>query len=207
MLSELLATSPVLRGTGGGNDNDGSFVDDNMDPELAEALRLSLAAENERLGKTGNEGGGNQSNPQQQQQQPNLGGSFNDDPELAEAIRMSLLENQGPKDNEGAGEPMDEEDELARAIALSRETASIDRDNDEKEKKEKDNSMQIEKKETPKDTSKDQDAIDMSSIEPEFMTDLLLNLPGIDVDDPEVQELLKGMKEEKEKKDEKDEKK
>lgn len=52
-------------------------------------------------------------------------------------------------DQEGA---MDEDEELARAIALSRETAERDRENDEKAK-EASNSMEVEKKpaqETPK---------------------------------------------------------
>jgi 26S proteasome regulatory subunit N10 len=44
MLSEQLSRTPIVRGEGAGVDTGmgENFVDDNIDPELAEALRLSM---------------------------------------------------------------------------------------------------------------------------------------------------------------------
>ncbi|MCL4420056.1 hypothetical protein M1146_08325 [Patescibacteria group bacterium] len=71
---------------------------------------------------------------------------YGDDPELAEALRLSMMGMDG---NEQEGGAMDEDDELAKAIALSRETADRDRENDEKASKEG-SSMEVEKKEPAK---------------------------------------------------------
>lgn len=42
MLSEALQRTPIVRGDQPDTGGDGMFVDDNIDPELAEALRLSM---------------------------------------------------------------------------------------------------------------------------------------------------------------------
>ncbi|MCL4420057.1 hypothetical protein M1146_08330 [Patescibacteria group bacterium] len=43
MLSEAIQRTPIVRGDQPDNGGDGGmFVDDNIDPELAEALRLSM---------------------------------------------------------------------------------------------------------------------------------------------------------------------
>jgi len=174
------------------------FVDDNIDPELAEALRLSmLQAETDNKKREGEGGEGKPATT------PVNANPYGDDPELAEAMRLSMM---GMDDNEQEGGAMDEDDELAKAIALSRETAEKDRENDEKETKEG-SDMVVEKKEAVKETPKQpaDTAVDMSSVDPEYMSSLFLELPGIDPNDPEVQALLSKMKEdkEKEKKDEK----
>jgi len=212
MLSEMLATSPIIRGANAGPDTGvgGSFVDDNIDPEFAEAIRLSLAQEQPKA-EGGSEGASATTIPQAP-----MGGFSQDDPELAEAIRISLAEaatnsasSNSPSSSGGAeGGEMEEDDELARAIALSCETASADRANDEKVKEEKDkvereklcksSDMQVE---LPNKTDESAQELDVSKVDPDFMSSLLLELPGIDPNDPDVQELLKGMKAEDEKKD------
>jgi len=215
MLSEMLATSPIIRGANAGPDT-GSFVDDNIDPEFAEAIRLSLAQEQPKaeVASEGSSAGSAAS------QGAPMGGFATDDPELAEAIRISLAEatnsgNSNPAPTSAVASTevvgdMEEDDELARAIALSCETASADRANDEKAKEEKEkekvereklcksSDMQVE---LPNKTDESAQELDVSKVDPDFMSSLLLELPGIDPNDPDVQELLKGMKAEDEKKD------
>jgi len=199
MLSDALQRTPIVRGDQPDNGGDGGmFVDDNIDPELAEALRLSmLQAETDNKKREGEGGEGKPATT------PVNANPYGDDPELAEAMRLSMM---GMDDNEQEGGAMDEDDELAKAIALSRETAEKDRENDEKETKEGSDII-VEKKEAVKETPKQptDTAVDMSSVDPEYMSSLFLELPGIDPNDPEVQALLSKMKEdkEKEKKDEK----
>jgi len=171
MLSDMLG--PIIRGN---NDPDtgvsGNFVDDNIDPELAEALRLSLAqSEPQNRGNTAS------------QQQP----SMSEDPELAEALRLSMQEAGGM--DQMIEEDID--DELAKAIALSRETASTDRENDEKEATKESNEMQVET-ETPNESVSNQ-AVDMTAVDPAYMSSLLMGLPGIDPNDPDVQALISQM--------------
>jgi 26S proteasome regulatory subunit N10 len=202
MLSDALQRTPIVRGDQPDNGGDGGmFVDDNIDPELAEALRLSmLQAETDNKKREGEQGG--EGKPATTNNNANAN-PYGDDPELAEAMRLSMMGMEG---NDQEGGAMDEDDELAKAIALSRETADKDRENDEKETNEG-SSMVVEKKEPVKETPKQptETAVDMSSVDPEYMSSLFLELPGIDPNDPEVQALLSKMKEdkEKEKKDEK----
>lgn len=230
LLSEQLQRTPIVRGDApdtGNNDNPFG-VDDNIDPELAEALRLSMLqaeADNRNRAQTDGDGaaqpnaGGNQNNPNL------MGLGLDEDPELAEALRLSMMametENTGSSSgndasassgaasNANADELMNvEDDDLAMAIRLSRETASQDRANDEKEKEKakEPEKMQVEEKKEKKvgQTGKPEEpAVDMSAIDPEYMSSLFLELPGIDPNDPEVQALLKNMKNEAEKKEEK----
>jgi len=200
MLSEQLQRTPIVRGENAGSDTGmgENFVDDNIDPELAEALRLSmLQAEQDNKNREQKDGG---SSGTTVSNKPAVNVNAEEDPELAEALRLSMM---GHEDG-GMAVEGEEEDELAMAIRLSRETAVQDRENDEKElneKKEKSTDMVVEEKKTTEPTI--QEAVDMSAVDPEYMSSLFLELPGIDPNDPEVQALLSKMKEDKkeEKKD------
>jgi len=199
MLSELLAKTPIVRGegastgsgatpsTGGGGFD---FVDENVDPELAMTLKLSL--ETEEAERRARAGSGEAATPGagSNTAAANSAG-FNDvnmdeDPELAEALRQSMLENV--PQNQTQDTPMaedDDDDELARAMALSQQTAEADRANDEKtpllaaQQKEPENPK-------PEETTEDS----------EYLSSLLLSLPGVDPNDPEVQAMLEQMKKE-----------
>jgi 26S proteasome regulatory subunit N10 len=201
MLSEQLMSTPIVHGDQPYTGEGGAYVDDNIDPELAEALRLSmLQAEQDNKTREG------QAKEESRTTAPvnNNQRMMEEDPELAEALRLSLLgmeEEQKEKENTGDMVVDDEDDELAQAIRLSKETAAMDRENDEKSKKES-NEMVVDKKET-KGSAKTDEPFDMTAVDPEYMSSLLLELPGIDPNDPEVQTLLNKMKAEKEKKDEK----
>jgi 26S proteasome regulatory subunit N10 len=196
MLSDMLQRTPIVRGdapdTGVPDEYDGS-----IDPELAEALRLSMLqaetdSKNRELKDT-------ESGTGKPATTPSLA-SMEEDPELAEAIRMSMLVDQSSGQEAGGDMVVEEDDELAAAIRLSRETANQDRENDEKGDKPVDG-MAVENVSSPK--AAPQEAVDMSSVDPEYMSSLFLELPGIDPNDPEVQALLSKMKSDSDKKDEK----
>jgi len=190
MLSDMLLRTPIVRGDAPDTAPEG--YDDNIDPELAEAMRLSmLQAEADNNRETKDSADSTKATPVSQVM-------MEEDPELAEAIRLSMMVEQ-PGHQEG-GE-VEEDDELAAAIRLSRETANQDRENDEKEREEKlsKEGMSVEVATSPKEI---QESVDMSSIDPEYMSSLFLELPGIDPNDPEVQALLSKMKSDGEKKEE-----
>jgi len=193
MLSEQLQRTPIVRGDNAGTDTGmgENFVDDNIDPELAEALRLSMVqAEQDNKNREQKDGGDSAST----QPKPSTTTANNDeDPELAEALRLSMM---------GTDMAVEEDDELAMAIRLSRETANQDRENDEKADKEKSNEMVVEEKKEEKKEPSILEAVDMSSVDPEYMSSLFLDLPGIDPNDPEVQALLSKMKSDAEKNEE-----
>jgi len=218
MLSEMIQRTPIVRGDGPDTGADGNYVDDNIDPELAEALRLSMAqaeVDNRNREQTGGESG-TSSTPKPTTQPLNNSIAMDEDPELAEAIRLSMLgltEESPPITQPDSGMNVeDEDDELARAIQLSRETATNDRENDQKAKENETGAMVVETpketKETPKESPKEE-AFDASGVGSEFMSSLFLELPGIDPNDPEVQALLNKMKTDAEtsEKDNKEEKK
>jgi len=202
MLSEQLMSTPIVHGDQPYTGGDGAYVDDNIDPELAEALRLSmLQAEQDNKSREG------QAKDESRTTSPvnNNQRMMEEDPELAEAIRLSMLgmeeEQQKEKENkENTGDMVvdDEDDELAKAIRMSKETAVADRENDVKTKES--NEMVVDAKKDAK-TAKTDEPFDMTAVDPEYMSSLLLELPGIDPNDPEVQTLLNKMKAEK--KDEK----
>jgi len=72
---------------------------------------------------------------------------------------------------------VDEDDDLAAALSLSKQTAASDSAKDAKKEDEQG-----------------------GEVDASYMESVLLNLPGMDPNDPEVQAMLKSMKEEEEKK-------
>jgi 26S proteasome regulatory subunit N10 len=110
------------------------------------------------------------------------------DPEYATAIRLSLEEQKRRHEDEGSKQPepvnpADDEEEklLQEAIRLSMMEV------DEKKEEVKQNNP-----ETQDDVFKNQ----------EFLTDLLTSMPGVDLQDPQIQETLNKLKSEEQKKDE-----
>jgi 26S proteasome regulatory subunit N10 len=201
MLSEMLQRTPIVRGDAPDTGGDTNYVDDNIDPELAEALRLSMlqAEADNRNREQPKEGEAPKTSSVP------LSNNMDEDRELREALRLSMMSVEGQSES-GGMLVEEEDDELARAIQLSRETANKDRENDvkaQKEKEEKESKMLVETKETKEEK---EETVDMSSVDPEYMSSLFLELPGIDRNDPEVQALLSKMKADTEKKDEKDDK-
>jgi len=175
-LGDALITSPICVGEGGGaavggqgavggNDFPGG-VDPNMDPDLAMALRLSLEEERER---------------QREQAKAATENETKDDaPKPAEEAAPAAdaapaeekkEENASPvadDDDDGGMELDDDEDALARAIAMS---------------------MMEDESPKPAEEAKAEDGADGAD-NPVFIDDLLEDLPGMDKDDIQLDELL-----------------
>jgi len=194
MLSELLAKTPIVRGEGAASAAPGAgggfdYVDENVDPELAATLKLSLETEEAERKARGTSG-----EPESTPAAANSSGAndvnMDEDPELAEALRQSLLSNTPPTTTTDETLPEDDEDdEFARAMALSQQSAIEDREKDEKKPLLADHKESQEKPAEP--TAEETD--------PEYLSSVFLSLPDIDPNDPEVKALLEQMRQEKDK--------
>jgi len=224
MLSQMLNATPIVRGDAaaaqgeggmpaGGQALDDFGIDPNVDPELALAMRLSMeSAEAERRTREGGASslpaasGGSVAEGAAPQTGAPLEDAMDldDDPELRAALALSLqtaqVDAQGPvvppAPPTTTVEMVDaEDDELQRAIEMSRQTASIE---------EKGEAPQGRAPASPNaDRKVAEDAID-----PAFMASVLLNLPGLDPQSQEVQDMLREMQaEEQKKKEEKNDEK
>jgi len=140
------------------------------DPEMAEALRMSLMTAT----ATGDTAPPAATNPN------------NTNPTAT---------TTPPPPNTTTTEPMEEDDEFKRALALSKETAQQDRSK-EKEEKEKASESAAQK---PTTNISADEPMDTSQLSPEDFTNLLqgIELPG--VDRQQLQELLKQGEEEEKK--------
>lgn len=173
ILSDVLMTSPIVidedgaapSGFTGGN-NDFEFgVDPNIDPELALALRISLEEEKMRQEQEAKKKM-EESKAEAASSDNNQGLiSTDEDDMLAKALAMSM--NTG--DDDVLME--DEDDEIAKAIALSMAEANGTNDNNE---------------------NNDQD-----------LASALTNLPGINSDDPRIKDAVKELEKGKKKDDKK----
>lgn len=200
--SDVLASSPVLAGSGGafaaaaggfgGGDERGfadfGGVDPNMDPELAMALRVSMEEERVRQERAATaaaaSGEGDTEMVEAAGDAPALSpadiaieaGLSEEEALLQQALAMSMNEN----------EPEEEED--------AKPAASHDDDG----MKDEDASMQM--------------ALQMSLandgttanefLDPTFVNEMLKDMPGVDPNDPEIQEMLKKAAAEKKQKEE-----
>jgi 26S proteasome regulatory subunit N10 len=189
MLSESIALTEVVRGDEPiSNNSGGSYIDENIDPELAEALRLSLQAEEDRIARNGSQN--TEENPNRSAEL--VGGlADEDDLEFKEALRLSMQQDgdQVNEHNDNAENNDDAGDDLEEAIRLS---------------KQQDESTPLLTKENEMEVDKETQPVDMSDVDPEFMSSVFLQLPGIDPTDPEVMALLSGMKEKSNEKDKED---
>jgi len=216
--SDVLITSPIFRGDaapmggdmggaaagagGGGGDTFAQYggVDPNMDPELAMALRVSMeeerarqervsaaAAESNQEEKSGDgEDDAAAANNAESMEGINAGVENDEDALLQQALAMSMAENQASSTTEettaAAGESTamdmgDDDDDAAMQMALAM-------------------SMQGESEEKTD-----------AGLDPAFVNQLLGSLPGVNPDDPAIQEALRKAKDESEKKgDEKEDK-
>jgi len=204
MLSQMIASTPIVRGAdagpapaggagaagGGGTYEEYGGIDPNVDPELAEAMRLSLeSAATEKKQRDPPAAAPAAPTATAPAAAPAAGDAMDVDDmddELRAAIALSLSSNQPeakPASTSAPANPdamdVEEDDELAAALKLSKQTASPDASKDEKG--------------------------DSGAVDSNYMASVLLNLPGMDPNDPEVQEILKNMKAEQEK-NEKDKK-
>ena len=200
--SDVLVASPILRGDGGGGmggvdmgssggdgGGGGGFadfggVDPNMDPELAMALRVSMEEERARQERSAAAAASSE------EAKTGEDGAFtarmdavpeNDEESLLQqALAMSMAENQMSEDIEvemdigGEGNEEDDED-AAMQMALA---------------------MSMQGEEGVETNQQFQD--------PAFVNQLLGSLPGVNPDDPAIQEALRKARDEKKDDDKKD---
>lgn len=186
LLSDLLLSSPILQGDDGGAGYSGgagagggnSFefgVDPNLDPELALALRMSLEEEKARLEaeQAADKKPGESSDAPATTSAPAPSGDVPMDEEamLAQALAMSM--GEGEQEGDVDMDALTEDEQIARAIEMSMG----------------DNQP----------TEAQSSAIQGSAIDPNLMSNILSNLPGVDTDDPRIQSALGLSKKEDEK--------
>lgn len=217
MLSQMLSSTPIIRGdapqANAADPEDDLGVDPNVDPELAMVMRLSLeshaaeqrARKNEGEAESGTQASSANPAPANNEDAMDIGS----DDELNAAIALSLKtaeedkirqENEKKEKNEKEEKPQsnnvvnmedDEDDELAQALKLSQIQSDQLKEKNLSESKESSNA-------TPSNLPV------IEGVDPDFMASVLLNLPGVDPNDPEVQAMIKEMSSQsKEKKDEK----
>jgi len=187
MLSEHLARTSIVRGEGGaapaGSTTGGfDFVDENVDPELAMTLKLSLETEEAERKARKPDGGDAPADVQMNE----------DDPELAEALRQSMMDFEPAPGGSTADLYDDDDDELVAAMRLSHETAETDRENDQKE------ALLPKDKEPVAAPKADEKPADEQKADPDYISNVFLSLPDIDPNDPEVQALLESMRQQQE---------
>ncbi|KAL7520100.1 hypothetical protein ACHAWX_006301 [Stephanocyclus meneghinianus] len=215
--SDVLISSPILRGDGGGvsmGDGTGGGVgggdafaeyggvDPSMDPELAMALRVSMEEERARQERVAaaaaaaaaaneskeNEGGDATSGVDRMEVGAVDGGRGNnmeeladDDALLQQALAMSMAENEAVTSSKNAGRNED--------------TAMNTGDDDE------DAAMQMALQMSMQGEEGDNAAAPGQFQDPAFVSNLLGSLPGVNPDDPAIQEALRKAKEDADKKD------
>mmetsp|Transcript_31799 Transcript_31799/g.46894 ORF Transcript_31799/g.46894 Transcript_31799/m.46894 type:complete len:411 (-) Transcript_31799:43-1275(-) len=221
--SDVLASSPIVHGPGGGGGGGGSFaengeaegggdggvgtfadfggVDPNMDPELAMALRVSMEEERarqERAAASSAESSGAQEESKDADMPDaetapdaadtsNVGaggmdlGLSEEEALLQQALAMSMNENDPQEQESGSAD-------------IAAEKPAADNDDDAAMQMALQISMQTEKESGESSGRQFQD--------PQFVNQLLGSLPGVDPNDPDIQNALRDVNEG----DEKDEK-
>ena len=196
--SDVLATSPIVHGgsggsafaasaaaaAAGGRDVFGDFggVDPNMDPELAMALRVSMEEERARQQRLAEQQ--QQQGSAEESKDADMGdatmsamdmGLSEEEALLQQALAMSMNENEPkPSEEEEDAKPaaetaMDEDDEAAAmqlALQMSMQTDQAADDND--------GAPQVN--------------------DPNFVNQLLGSLPGVDPNDPAIQNALQNLR-------------
>ncbi|KAI8837669.1 hypothetical protein BJ741DRAFT_602941 [Chytriomyces cf. hyalinus JEL632] len=184
VLSDILISSPILAdedgappaGFSAGGAGGFEFgVDPTLDPELALALRISMEEERARQeamtsGPAASGSGGAEASGEAMALDSSVAaGATTEEDMLAQALAMSIGREGGDAMDLG-----DEDDEIAKAIALSMQDASAGE-------------------------------ASSSSENPDYMSNLLGTLPGVDPNDPRLKDALQGIKKDDKKNDEKKE--
>jgi len=198
-----------------------------LDPELAWAMELSkqtFAAETKQSTSTSSSSSSKPADTSgekdvEMKDTEEAIPNFSDDPELQAALQMSLGSGQVTF---GQDKDMDmDREQLDLAIQMSVATAVEDKKRDETKKddkeekkeekpKEKKEEKKEEKPEEKKENKKEEKhegkkedttnmEVDPTAIDPSFLASVVLELPNVDINDPEVQSLLHSLNKDKDK--------
>jgi len=183
-LSDYLRQTPILPSTTGGTSGGGDFgggdfgfdVNPNTDPELYEAMQLSRQTYEQETKKPETE---TNVSGEQQDQIPQLEPDENVnmyDEDVQEAIRLSLqtgeLQNQTKVNN------TNNNDEVVMSEAQPQQTTNTT--------------------EPKKDIV--EEAVDVTNLGSEFFEDVLKDLDGVEMDNPDIQQLIMNFKKDEKKK-------
>jgi len=178
----------------------GLGAEDDNDPELLEAIRLSLQdTAGQATQATGQATQATGQATQATGQVTQAAGQATQATSQATGQTASQASVTAPAPVVSVSEEAFDDPDLEEAINLSKSTAKEDKKRDElkTEKKEEKKEQPAEKKEEHK---KEDMELDISTIGPEYMESVLMGLP-IDKDDPEVQKLLQAFKKDDKDKD------
>jgi len=181
-LSDYLRQTPILPSapvSGEGNGGDFGFdVNPNIDPELYEAMQLSRQTYEQETKKP--------ETSEQQQDQPQLEPEENVnmyDDDVQEAIRLSLQTGELQNESQPKVNNTNNNDEVVMSEAQPQNTTTT---------------------EPKKDIMEEE--VDVTKLGSEFFEDVLKDLDGVEMDNPDIQQLIMNFKKD-EKKDKPEEKK
>lgn len=180
-LEQALRKSPIIdggEGSGGGGGFDGMDIDSSADPELAMALRISLE---EQRARQQQDGGNDAAQPSTDGDAP----MDEDTAMLRQALEMSTREGPEQAAPSGGDEldlgAMTEEEQIAYALQMSMQDGAP--------------SMQDDPMDEAPAASETQQLV----TDPDFLRQVMENLPGVDPNSDEVKEAM-GEKKKEEKK-------
>eukprot|EP00980_Cylindrotheca_fusiformis_P018672 scaffold6219_cov146-Cylindrotheca_fusiformis.AAC.7 len=190
-------------GGGGGGFGDFGGVDPNMDPELAMALRVSMEEERARQERLA------QQQQQQQEQSQQENSEESKDADMAEASSAPAADASSSNNNNtaAAAAAMDmglseEEALLQQALAMSMNEnepaaaapAAAAAVPEEEEEDEEAAAMQLALQMSLQASEQQEDAAKAASSKDEQVNELLGNLPGVNPNDPAIQNALRNLK-------------
>lgn len=201
ILSDALVASPIIMGEGGagGAGMDGFGVDANLDPELAEALRISYEEERARREAEQRRAAGESGTaPAQPPATADVDMTDVADDEMAQAIALSMMQTPDANTSTQPSQPapatrsldeLSEEEQMALALSMSLQS-------------------QVEEKPTSSDATQPQPA--GGNIDPNLVSSLLSGLPGVNANDELIRNIMDTLKkddQDQEKKDDQDKEK
>eukprot|EP01102_Stenamoeba_stenopodia_P016826 TRINITY_DN5921_c0_g1_i1.p1 TRINITY_DN5921_c0_g1~~TRINITY_DN5921_c0_g1_i1.p1 ORF type:complete len:429 (-),score=116.87 TRINITY_DN5921_c0_g1_i1:79-1233(-) len=204
IMSDVLVSSPIIcgeggMGTAGAGGADGFGVDPNLDPELAEALRLSLEEERARREAEAKK----QDDKGNTTEQPAVVDMAEAEDEIAQAIALSMNRPSNaappPQSSVPSFDEMNEEEQMALALSLSLQSQA----EEAKASSSTPSSAPSSSTQPPSTTpATDTDMAAMLS-DPDYVNSLLSSLPGVDPNNEQIKNFMASLKtKDDEKKDE-----
>lgn len=208
-LSDALISSPVIQGedgTGGAGLGGSGFefgVDPNEDPELALALRVSMEEQRQRQQEDARRSQTTSEAPAPPAAPPSSHEVTSDEAMLERALAMSIEESTAGVSASSQQEPdfnaMTEEEQIEFALKMSMQDAVAAQSSSSKE-------TETKKEEPSTAKAKDEEMeVDYTNVtDTDFLKSVLEQLPGVDTQNADVQNVIKSSAKEDQKDKEKD---